>query len=144
VIPVRPLCIILTVLNLTAALTWPDLARSDDPFAPGCTLPFASIAKTQPLDSSCPVEGQGSAISQLQNLTKNNFCAAGTPVTLTYQNFKFLQTAVTNDGTIPFGCPTCLPTDRSKLKNIFTLSRAPRLARPTLDVGSLNTWNRPD
>ena len=55
--------------------------------------PFAPIAKTHPADGSCPAEGKGSAKSQLQNQAKNNFCASGTPVTLTYQNFKSLQTA---------------------------------------------------
>ena len=50
-----------------------------------------------PLDNSCPIRGQGSAKSQLQNQAKNKFCAAGTLVTLTYQNFKSIQTAVKND-----------------------------------------------
>jgi hypothetical protein len=50
-----------------------------------------------PLDNSCPIQGQGSAKSQLQNQAKNNFCAAGAPVSLTYQNFKSLQTAVKNN-----------------------------------------------
>ena len=83
-------------IALTLVLIWAAPIRADDPFTPGCTLPFAGIAQTHPLDNSCPIQGQGSAKSQLQNQAKNNFCAAGTPVTLTYQNFKSLQTAVKN------------------------------------------------
>ena len=52
---------------------------------PGCTLPFAAIAQMHPLDTSYPIQGQGSAKSQLQNQAKNNFRAAGAPVSLTYQ-----------------------------------------------------------
>jgi hypothetical protein len=127
----RPVCIPL-LITLTATLTWIAPVRGDDPFNAGCTLPFASIAKTHPLDGSCPIEGQGSAKSQLQNRAKNNFCASGVPVTLTYQNFKSLQTAVKNDGTIPFGCPTCIPDDRSKLRNIFTLPNGTKVGEGSL------------
>ena len=121
----------LSILALTASLTPPTPALGQ-PFTPGCTLPFAAIAQTHPLDNSCPIQGQGSAKSQLQNQAKNNFCAAGTPVTLTYQNFKSLQTAVKNDGTIPFGCPTCLPDDRSKLRDIFALPNGTRIGEGSL------------
>jgi hypothetical protein len=127
----RTLCIGLS-LALTAAFMWPAPVYADAPFVPGCTLPFATIAKTHPIDDSCPIEGQGSATSKLQNQAKNNFCATAAPVTLSYQNFKSLQTAVKNDGTIPFGCPTCLPTDRTKLRDIFTLPNGTRVGEGTL------------
>jgi len=118
-------------LVLAAVLTWPSLTRGE-PFTPGCTLPFAPIAKTHPVDGSCLAEGKGSAKSQLQNQAKNNFCAPGTPVTLTYRNFKSLQTAVKNDGTISFGCPTCVPSDRSKLRDIFTLPSGKKVGEGSL------------
>jgi hypothetical protein len=94
--------------------------------------PVSPPTSQHPIDSSCPITGRGSAVSQLQNRAKNNFCTSGTPVTLTYQTFKLLQSAVKNDGTIPFGCPTCLPTDRTKLRDIFTLSNGTRIGEGTL------------
>jgi hypothetical protein len=127
----RPIWFVLCVA-LSATLTSAAPVRGDEPFNAGCTLPFAAIAKTHPLDGSCPIEGQGSVKSQLQNRAKNNFCASGVPVTLTYQNFKSLQTAVNNDGTIPFGCPTCIPEDRSKLRDIFTLPNGIRIGEGSL------------
>jgi hypothetical protein len=127
----RPVSFTLCIA-ITFVVTWAAPIRADDPFIPGCTLPFAAIAQTRPLDNSCPIGGQGSTKSQLQNQAKNDFCAAGTPVTLTYQNFKSLQTAVKNDGTIPFGCPTCLPDDRSKLRDIFTLPNGTRIGEGSL------------
>jgi hypothetical protein len=127
-------CVILTSLALTAVLVWPAPARGE-PFTPGCTIPFAAIAKTHPLDGSCSIEGQGSAKSQLQNRAKNNFCAAGVPTILTYQNFKSLQTAANNAknaGTTSFGCPTCLPADRSPLRDIFTLPNGTKVGEGSL------------
>ena len=79
----RRICITLGTLALAVSITWPAPAGGE-PFTPGCTLPFAAIAKRQSVDSSCPVEGQGSAKSQLQSQAGHNFCASGTPVTLTH------------------------------------------------------------
>jgi hypothetical protein len=88
----RPLSITLCLV-LAATLASVASVRADDPFTPGCTLPFASVAKTHPLDGSCPIEGEGSAESKLQNRAKNNFCVAGVPTSLTYQELQ-----VTPDG----------------------------------------------
>jgi hypothetical protein len=71
----------------------------------------------------------------LQNRAKNNFCAAGVPRILTYQNFKSLQTAANNAknaGTTSFGCPTCLPADRSPLRDIFTLPNGTKVGEGSL------------
>jgi hypothetical protein len=88
----RPVTVTLCV-TFAAIPSWAAVPAPAEPFMPGCALPFASIATAHPIDNSCPIEGEGSAKSQLQNGAKNNFCASGVPVTLTYQNFKFLQTA---------------------------------------------------
>ena len=79
-LPLHRVGLCLSNLALTATLTGPALGQ---PFTPGCTLPFQAIAKMQALDNSCPIEGQGSAKSQLKNHAKNNFCATGAPVILT-------------------------------------------------------------
>lgn len=50
----------LLTLLLAATLAWPSLSRGE-PFAPGCSLPFAPIAKTHPVDGSCPAAGKGVA-----------------------------------------------------------------------------------
>ena len=95
----RPLSITLCLV-LAATLASVASVRADDPFTPGCTLPFASIAKTHPLDGSCPIEGEGSAKSKLQNRAKNNFCAAGVPTILTYQkSAATCATCCSNGGT---------------------------------------------
>jgi hypothetical protein len=130
----RPVCVTLYV-TLAAMASWAPIPAQAEPFTPGCTLPFAPIATAHPLDNSCPVEGEGSAKSQLQNQAKNNFCAAGVPTILTYQNFKSLQTAANNAknaGTTSFGCPTCLPADRSSLRDIFTLPNGTKVGEGSL------------
>ena len=130
----RPVCVTLYV-TLAATASWAAVPAQAEPFTPGCTLPFAAIATAHSLDNSCPIEGEGSAKSQLQNQAKNNFCAAGVATILTYQNFKSLQTAANNAknaGTTSFGCPTCLPADRSPLRDMFTLPNGTKVGEGSL------------
>jgi uncharacterized protein YgiM (DUF1202 family) len=83
-----------------------------------CTLPFESIKASHSIDDSCGPEGKTqSALSQLQNAAKNNFCATGDPVLLTFDSFLKLQKAAEEDN-IPFGGGQSLPKDRSVLRNL--------------------------
>jgi hypothetical protein len=89
---------------------------------PGCTLPFETIKASHAIDDSCGAEGKTqSAASGLQNAAKNNFCAPGDPLLLTFDTFLKLQQAA-EDKKIPFGSGQSLPKDRSVLKNLVTLS----------------------
>ena len=108
--------VVAAAVVLAAAL--PAIA---DPFTPGCTLPWQPIAKKHAIDNTCGLEGEGSTAKHLaQNRAKNELCASGVPVTVTYQTFKRLQKAV-EDQNIPHGRNN-LPDDRTPLKNILTLN----------------------
>jgi hypothetical protein len=70
-------------VSLLAALLLPQAVLAQATFPKTCPngadLPFAPIAVTHPIDSSCAApEGQPSSpASKLQNVVKNNFCATG-------------------------------------------------------------------
>ncbi len=92
-------------------------------FSPGCSLPFESIEqKDLPIDQRCAKDGAAAPDSSnaKQNEVKNNFCATGTPVELSFTNFDQLQQSAINKN-IPFGNQN-LPDDRSVLANILTVN----------------------
>ena len=95
-------------------------------FVPGCPLPFESIEqKGLPIDQQCAKDGSavpGSSTAK-QNEVKNNFCATGTPVELSFTNFDQLQQSAVNKN-IPFGNQN-LPVDRSVLANMLTVNGQP-------------------
>lgn len=94
-------------------------------FVPGCDLPFKSIAVKQPIDNICPIGGAAKGGAQLaQDQAKNNFCAAGDPVIVTFDTFAQLQGAA-EAKSIPFGIGTHLPPDRSLLKDLVELGSPP-------------------
>jgi hypothetical protein len=84
-------------------------------FTPPCPLPFAKIAKRQPVDSKCGVPDGNTTVGK-QDQIKDNFCAKGTPVVLTYEVYPILQSAAVE----LLGPRYAPPADRSKLKNIVT------------------------
>jgi hypothetical protein len=103
------------------------------PFDPGCPVPFAAIADhTRPIDGTCPsLRGNipdspadaNDAAKALQNLAKNNLCATGTPVLVTFYSFKQLQQKL--DQKIPAALHwdrDHLPGDRSAYKTFCTTS----------------------
>ncbi len=57
---------------------------------------------------------------------KNNFCATGTPIAVTYETFQAFQRAVEQKD-IPFGSSNRLPPDRSVLRDIISLPNVKRL-----------------
>ena len=79
------------------------------------------------IDHSCTIDGDLAAdqANQLQDHTKNNFCATGTPVNITQVTFQGLQTA-TDALPSPFtyGSHDTLPTDRTPIRSadLYTTS----------------------
>ncbi|SRR5579884_2647187 len=74
-------------------------------FKPACAPPNypSPPPKTPPaIDSQCGLQGSGGEEAN-QNMAKNNFCATGTPLDMTIDDFTNLQTQVNDDPAIPFG-----------------------------------------
>jgi len=72
-------------------------------------LPFDTIKFKHPIDDACVLEGEGSQRSQEQNKMKNNFCASGTPKSVTVATFKQIQNALS----FAAGGPNSPAPDRS-------------------------------
>jgi hypothetical protein len=99
---------------------------------PGCQLPFDRIKEDRQIDESCGAEGRTqSPNSQAQNTAKNNFCANGSPVEVTFRSFVGLQRAA-EANKIPFGSDRTLPDERSSLMNIYTTSDGHRIGEGSL------------
>ncbi len=95
---------------------------------PGCTLPFEAIKETHSIDSSCGPEGKTSNdANRLQNNAKNNFCATGSPVTVTFNSFAKLQQAAEDHHV-----GSRLPDDRSVLKDIYTTPSGKKIGEGTI------------
>jgi hypothetical protein len=115
-----------TTTGSPASLEAEDLAATTTPtnFNPGCTLPFESIkGKNLTIDSQCGKDGTAKANSpgSLQNETKNNFCATGTPVELSFSTFDDLQSQASSKN-ISFGGESKLPKDRSVLVSLLSVN----------------------
>ncbi len=93
-------------------------------FNPSCRLPFQAIEQTDLLiDKQCGKDGTATADSSnaKQNEMKNNFCATGAPVELSFAIFDQLQQSALNNN-VPFGSNQSLPNDRSVLANVLTVN----------------------
>lgn len=118
----------LFVLSLAVAAA----AQADDQFTPPCALPFATIAQKHDIDRTCGPGGDTeSGPHAAQNRAKNNFCATGLPVPVTYEIFKALQRAVDKAG-IPYGSSNKLPPDRDALTEILKLSSGKTVGEGTI------------
>lgn len=95
-------------------------APSGEGFADACILPFSSIEQHHPIDDSCSVTGNASTQPAAdQNTAKNNFCATGTPATITFDQLRQLQADAAAAGSgITFGGESQLPRDRTVLRNL--------------------------
>ncbi|HET6972887.1 MAG TPA: hypothetical protein VFH96_02620 [Pyrinomonadaceae bacterium] len=99
-------------------------------FKPGCRLPFDSIKSSGlVIDAKCTADGNGGndTAKVLENHAKNNFCVEGTPVVITYDDFKGLQ-KVADDNDLKKG----LKTSRDSLINIFPSSGGAKIGEGTL------------
>ncbi len=75
-------------------------------FKPACASP--SYPTPPPsgkleIDSQCGLSGAGTGAEGLQDSVKNNFCAKGTPQTITIEHLKGLQAQVEKNTSINFG-----------------------------------------
>jgi len=104
-------------------------------FTPGCTLPSDEVHAVRDIDRTCPAQGNPPEPDrQAQNRAKNNLCAAGVPVTMTYRMFLDLQKAAERRG-IPHGRQgdqQFLPPDRQVLKGLLPLPGNRRLGEGAL------------
>jgi hypothetical protein len=113
------------VLVCVSALGAAFHGRALADFEPPCTLPFAAIAQKHDIDEDCEAAGSATnAAHRAQNEAKNNFCASGDPVRVTYVVFKRLQSRVDELG-IPYGHSSSLPSDRSQLRDLYVLDGVP-------------------
>lgn len=94
-------------------------------FAPTCThpqFPEPAPSSSPLIDGECPLAGSGFAADALQDSTKNNFCAAGTPGPVTVASLTELQQKVQANPSINFGDPQDgghgPTTDRAPLKTL--------------------------
>lgn len=102
---------------------------SAEPFAVDCQLPFENIKKHHAMDDNCAARGAAEANDSpegLQNLAKNNFCAAiptPGPALVTFVSFKKLQQKL--DKKAPEAKhwnAQHLPANRSVLVGVYTTS----------------------
>src|SRR5438067_1721969 len=100
---------------LTLAFASPLFAAS---FKPPCKLPFRKIAAKQPIDSKCGRSGSPKDTTALtaQDTAKNNFCAVGSPRSLTFEAYPGLQAAAEKALN---GQDYEPPTNRSALHNLY-------------------------
>jgi hypothetical protein len=88
-----------------------------DVLKPKCALPFATIATSQPIDSECGTSGDAASALGAQDAVKNNFCAGGKTVTLTFADYAPLQAAAEKK----LGAKYTPPANRSVLRDLVAL-----------------------
>jgi len=116
---------------LTAGMLLASVASAD--FAPPCPLPFEAVKKHHSIDTTCP-KPEGNATGGLRkkaNRAKNNFCATGSPVTVTDVTFRKLQTRAKAKH-VPFGSDGTFPSSRDDLKDIYTTSDGASIVEGTV------------
>jgi hypothetical protein len=127
----RKLITVLVALSLVGILDV-AIAATDDAFTLECKLPWAAVAPKRDANRSCPAEGKADkAPHQAQNRAKNDLCATGTPVTITWDTFKALQKKAEDDG-VSFGSANKLPDDRKVLRNIYKLPNGKRIGEGSI------------
>lgn len=71
-------------------------------FSPTCNSPSFPSSDATPPDSACGLQGKGGQ-EAAQNTAKNDFCASGDAKSMTFDDFKKLQTQVANKKNINWG-----------------------------------------
>ncbi len=142
--------------RLASAVVWTSLfvaigSVSAEPFTVDCQFPFENIKKHHPIDDNCPAHGESPAPSpappspgqvkatSLQNVSKNNFCAASpapTPALVTFISFKKLQQKLYQKAPqAKHWTRQSLPENRDVLHDIYTTSE-----HATIGEGSVVTF----
>ena len=107
----------------------PSNCNIDQRFEAGCNLPWEG-GESHDIDEHCPNEGCATRDKdKAQNRIKNNVCATGTPVQISFTSIDRLQRAVdlkVQHGELTYGNAGSnggppLPADRAKLKGIATV-----------------------
>lgn len=116
--------------NRGATPPTPEARRTAVLFKPGCKFPFDSIKSTGlEIDAKCTADGNGAddTAKVLENHAKNNFCATGKPVAITYDDLKNLQAFADENG-----LKKGLKTSRDSLIDIFDSSGGSKIGEGTL------------
>jgi hypothetical protein len=103
----------------------PSNCNVNQSFQVGCDLPFEG-GESHEIDQHCPNEGCANRPSdKAQNKIKNNLCATGTPVPISFTSIDKLQRAVdlkVQQGQLTYGSTgPPEPADRAKLKGLATV-----------------------
>ncbi len=103
----------------------PSNCNINQAFNAGCNLPWEG-GESHDIDERCPNEGCASRDQdKAQNRIKNNLCATGTPVEISFTSLDKLQRAVdkkVQQGQLTYGSTgPPLPADRAKLKGLATV-----------------------
>jgi hypothetical protein len=119
----------------------PSKCNVNKQFIPGCNLPWTG-GQAHEVDQSCPNEGCAQRDSDLaQNQIKNNLCAKGTPVQISFASIDKLQAVVdklVQQGQLNYGkTGPPSPADRAKLSGLVTVDKNGHPV--TLGEGSLVT-----
>lgn len=119
----------------------PSRCNVNQSFVIGCNLPFDG-GVSHDIDEHCPNQGCATRASDLaQNRIKNNLCATGTPVEISFTTMDRLQRAVdrmVSRGQISYGSGgPPQPADRAKLHNLATVDSSGNPVR--LSEGDLVT-----
>lgn len=86
-----------SVLVLFLSVSGGLLAQPSHKFVPGCPLPasMVDIAESHSIDKTCSIRGFSTVAAKVaESRVKNNFCAPGPAVDISYDVFKELQQAV--------------------------------------------------
>ena len=116
-------CLLIAVITFSLAPVLPQ------GFDPGCKLPFDKI-KTEGLeiDATCSMDGNSTDTGKrLESNAKNNFCARGKPISITFATFKRLQAEADKKE----GLKAALKESRDDLKDILTLSNGSSIGEGT-------------
>jgi hypothetical protein len=92
-------------------------------FKPACTRPSYPVpapSASPAIDSQCGLAGSGTGPEGQQNMSKNDFCATGTPQLITIDYLTSLQKRVEANPSINFGSE-----DKGTRKRGPTINRAP-------------------
>ena len=119
------------LVGVVLALAVPSPWAFATPFKKDCGLPYNSPQKKHGIDGQCdrkgtsdPADSPEQAAAHLaQNAAKNNLCANGQIVDVTFDTFNELQAdadALVSQGALRYGTRFHLPTDRSKLTGLAT------------------------